>query len=178
MSDCPKAEADDRRLGEAGETHVLRLLRERLPGTVRNGHQYAKFDYRHAGSHTDIELKTRRCQITSFPSFFVDQDKIRRGRLRQELGASERTIYLFLFEPLGWSGAGEVWGWIDDGRELATVYSANSRRPGIMDKKLACIPRDLLTPLENLLPVPATLPSPIPEEIEIDHENSVPLEVL
>jgi hypothetical protein len=100
-------EADDRRLGEAGETYVFRRLKESLPGLTRSDYQYAKFDFRDRVTRTDIELKSRRCQITSFPSFFVDHEKVRWGRVRRAQGLSSRTVYLFLFEPLGWKGAGK-----------------------------------------------------------------------
>lgn len=169
-------EADDRRLGEAGETYVFRRLRQSLPGVVRSDYQYAKFDFRDRVSRTDIELKTRRCQITSFPSFFVDNEKVRWGRVRRAQGLSCRTVYLFLFEPLGWKGAGEVWGWVDDGRVLETLIGGSNRRSGIADRKLACIPRDLLLPLDDL--GLGSAQPPLESVEEIDPENTVPLEVL
>jgi hypothetical protein len=170
-------EADDRRLGEAGETYVFRRLKESLPGLTRSDYQYAKFDFRDRVTRTDIELKSRRCQITSFPSFFVDHEKVRWGRVRRAQGLSSRTVYLFLFEPLGWKGAGEIWGWVDDGRELETTLAGSSRRTGRADRHLACIPRSVLRPLNDLALSTEQHPLESVEE-ESDGENSVPLEVL
>ncbi len=170
-------EADDRRLGEAGETYVFRRLKESLPGLVRSDYQYAKFDFRDRVTRTDIELKSRRCQITSFPSFYVDNEKVRWGRVRRGQGLSSRTVYLFLFQPLGWKGAGEIWGWVDDGRELETVLGGSSRRSGTADRQLACIPRALMLPLDDLGLSTEQHPLESVEE-ESDGENTVELEVL